>query len=146
MCGCSSSFDGDFDEIESNKTFSFVSDVETDNEFDDFFGKKAKERRRKRKDDRRRKRGLKRAGYSGKDARQLAKAGESVESINNSNNTESYDEEDLSIPSGSDDYETELGGMGDNQSVGMSNTKKVLIGVGIAGIIGLSIYFIKRKK
>ena len=135
MCGCSSSFDGDFNEIESNKTFSFVSDIETDNEFDNFLTKKMRERGKERKR-------LRDTGYSRKEARKIVKGKMELPTEKGSPaKIKPKDSVDNSRVAGSDDYDANT-----DTSVGMSNTKKALIGVGIAGVIGLGIYFMRRKK
>ena len=54
------------DEIETEKPFSFVSDIETDNDFENFLTKKMRDRAKKRKD-------LRKSGVSRKDARKQAK-------------------------------------------------------------------------
>ena len=53
MCGCNSSFDGEMenvDQIEVARSFSFVQDIESDSEFNDFFTKKMREKGRKRRE------------------------------------------------------------------------------------------------
>lgn len=157
MCGCNSSFDGemeDVDPIEVARSFSFVEDIESDSEFDDFFGKKAKARRSARRDVRRRKRGLKRAGYSGKDARRLAKDGESVETIEQAEIDEMGGEDTTPIPTDDATYtdisttmldDNGLPIMNDSALGGMSTTKKVLIGAGIVGVLGLGFFLMRRR-
>ena len=158
MCGCNSSFDGqmeDIDPIEVQKSFSFIEDIESDSEFDDFFGKKARARRDARRDKRRRKRGLKRAGYSGKEARQLAKAGESVQTLEQAEIDDMDGEDTTPIPNDdftySDDGTTLLDENGlpiQNSALGlggMSTTKKVLIGAGIVGVLGLGLFLMRRR-
>jgi len=60
MCGCSANFDGqdDFDftgnrpslvEVGEDSSFDFMTDIESNSQFDEFLGKKAKARRQERK-------------------------------------------------------------------------------------------------
>jgi len=60
MCGCSANFDGqdDFDftgnrpslvEVGEDSSFDFMTDIESNSQFDEFIGKKAKARRQERK-------------------------------------------------------------------------------------------------
>ena len=120
MCGCNSSFDGEMenvDQIEVARSFSFVQDIESDSEFNDFFTKKMREKGRKRRE-------LRSDGYSRKDARRIVSG-------------------KMDLPSSTGAYEEELPyGGGDDE--GMSTTTKALIGVGIASVVGVLIYLAKR--
>jgi hypothetical protein len=60
MCGCSANFDGqdDFDftgnrpslvEVGEDSSFDFMTDIESNSQFDDFLGKKARAKRQERK-------------------------------------------------------------------------------------------------
>jgi|TARA_R110000824_G_scaffold192226_1_gene374246 hypothetical protein len=126
MCGCNSSFDGEMenvDQIEVARSFSFVQDIESDSEFNDFFTKKMREKGRKRRE-------LRSDGYSRKDARRIVSG-------------------KMDLPSSTGAYEEELpdagaGGYGGGDDEGMSTTTKALIGVGIASVVGVLIYLAKR--
>jgi hypothetical protein len=59
-CGCNSNFDGhnDLEELENSRYLDFDGEDSIDEDFDDFFGAKAKERRATRKSNRLEKRGI----------------------------------------------------------------------------------------
>ena len=144
MCGCNSSFDGEMENVgqtEVARSFSFVQDIESDSEFNDFFTKKMREKGRKRRD-------LRRDGYSRKDARRIVSGKMDLP-------TGAYEEElpDADLPTGAyagagagagADAGAGAGGYGGGDDEGMSTTTKALIGVGIASVVGVFIYLAKR--